>query len=138
MTPSYMGDQLLPKPDWEKYLSVCGTRSLKNANLAECHSREDAFDKLIGSLNHYALDFPTCTSTQGGWLLKEIGHNVAYEPCETHYAGLYMNRDDVKRALHASTDIHWYACAHRAHYSSSDMDVSMVSMYNKLIDHVLR
>jgi carboxypeptidase C (cathepsin A) len=131
----YNGDSLLPKPDWEEYIALCGTISLKNKNLAECHTRENAFDKMIGSLNHYALDFPVCTSPQGGWLLSRIGYNVSYEPCETHYAGTYLNRDDVKQAIHARTDIHWYACAHRAHYSSSDMDVSMVPYYNKLIDN---
>eukprot|EP01041_Mallomonas_annulata_P006910 gene6910-14028_t len=56
-----------------------------------------------------------------------------YKPCIDDYTRSYLNRLDVKRALHVNENIAWGKCAD-IQYDYSNMDISMVSHYNDLID----
>ena len=48
----------------------------------------------------------------------------------------YLNRDDVKDALHVKKDIKWSDCSHQVHYSDVDFLVkSTVPYYKYLLDN---
>jgi hypothetical protein len=57
-----------------------------------------------------------------------------YEPCEDNYVVKYLNRADVKSAIHVKADGVWDECSYTLKYSSADGQVSMVPIYQYLID----
>lgn len=57
-----------------------------------------------------------------------------YEPCEDNYATIYLNRADVKEAIHVKSNIKWEQCSYTLNYSNTDGQLDMVPYYNYLID----
>jgi hypothetical protein len=57
-----------------------------------------------------------------------------YEPCAINYATDYLNRDDVKEAIHVNSTIVWAECSSILKYSSLDFELDMVPIYKYLID----
>ena len=110
----------------------------------------------VSALNPYALDYPTCVAAsvrQAGraqrvWLYNHInGHRSieerkalgiplkdAYEPCADDYADVYLNRADVKAAIHVKDSIKWASCSNTIKYSTTDSLISTAPIYNYLID----
>jgi len=84
---AYWGHQLVSKPTWDSYTSLCKENLLKNAE--EC---EKVFMKMYlqvdKDLNPYALDYPTCVDSsssssvqrfgraQRTWLMRNAINNV--------------------------------------------------------------
>ena len=61
----------------------------------------------------------------------------SYEPCVDNYATNYMNRLDVKDALHVQSDIVWAECSDPVYYNYNFTDAAAVStapIYKYLID----
>jgi len=58
-----------------------------------------------------------------------------YHPCaETHFT-IYLNRDDVKEALHVvDTGRYWSVCANNIDYSQEDSDKAQIYLYEELIN----
>ena len=88
----------------------------------------------IGDLNPYALSYPTCQDgspraksgrAQRIWLMKHLLGNSStdlktavglepddsYDPCVDNYSVTYLNRADVKAALHVQSSISWAECS---------------------------
>lgn len=88
----------------------------------------------IGNLNPYALDYPVCVDgsprdragrAQRTWLMRHMLGDVSaelfkavglepdnsYEPCTDNFASDYLNRADVKAAIHVQGSINWEECS---------------------------
>jgi hypothetical protein len=94
---------------------------------------ENQFNTLIGDLNPYA--YPVYVSGQGKFLLSQLMNkeSIAYQPCEMDYfTTTYLNRADVKLAIHARTDLKWAACSSTTnfdHLKNSLRQAEYVLMY---------
>ena len=111
----------------------------------------------IGDLNPYALDYPVCTSgdprlrsgrAQRNALMRHILSNSSaavhkavglepadsYDACVDNYAVTYLNRADVKAALHVNPSVEWAECSRSIRYSQTDSFHSVTPIYNYLID----
>uniref|UniRef100_A0A6C0B7V0 Carboxypeptidase n=1 Tax=viral metagenome TaxID=1070528 RepID=A0A6C0B7V0_9ZZZZ len=126
---TYWGKQLLPKPSWDKYVASGCQEVTNQLNNSVCSYLILDFMRKIGNLNPYALDFPVCLSGQQRAFREFIyGQDIqalrangksalrAYEPCGDEYAAAYLNRDDVKAAIHVRSDITWDECSRTTKY----------------------
>jgi len=57
-----------------------------------------------------------------------------YEPCAESYMTQYMNRADVKTAIHVKEDVKWEDCSTTIRYKTGDRHHDMTPNYNYLID----
>lgn len=158
---TYWGKQLLPKPSWDKYVANGCLDAQQQLNNSVCSTFILDFMKKIGNLNPYALDYPVCVSSQQTWMTEMIygiikrdskdnndlfsafltvfdavPSKAEYEPCEDNYAAEYLNKPDVKIALHVKSDIEWEECSRTVKYEYLDKMLPMEHYYNKLLDSV--
>lgn len=138
---TYWGKQLLPKPLWDKYLENKCTEPLQQLNSTTCSLLMLNFMKKIGNLNPYALDYPVCLSQQQLRMrefLREENENtintIEYEPCEDLYSSNYLNKMDVKLALHVHTDIEWEECSRTTKYHLADKMLPMEKYYKIILN----
>jgi serine carboxypeptidase-like clade II len=61
------------------------------------------------------------------------GGTEDYEPCADDYMVTYLNRDDVKKAVHAESSIEWMECATQLHYNMADRLIPMQPIYLELL-----
>lgn len=155
MLETYWGHQLVPKPTYDSYVAKC-VKSARPPTI-ECAALQSQILNGVGNLNPYALDYPVCTQDSAksraghAQQLWQLHHQLKasgiepktlklkameeYEPCEDNYANEYLNRPDVKSALHVKTTTKWMECSYTIHYNSTDMNsVSTAPIYNYLID----
>jgi carboxypeptidase C (cathepsin A) len=136
---TYWGKQLLPKPLWDKYLEHNCTDPFQQLNSTTCSLLIVNFMRKIGNLNPYALDYPVCLSNQQMRMrefLRETDENkntVIYEPCEELYSSAYLNRFDVKTALHVK-NIEWEECSRTTKYNLADKMLPMEKYYKTLLN----
>jgi carboxypeptidase C (cathepsin A) len=95
--------------------------------------------KKIGNLNPYALDYPVCLSKQQIQMreyLKEEPVGNDYEPCEDLYSSNYLNKLDVKTALHvlSAGDIEWEECSRTTKYNLADKMLPMEKYYKIILN----
>jgi carboxypeptidase C (cathepsin A) len=154
---TYWGHQLVSKPTWDVYEANCLTKG--SFNFSKC---EELFLEMymeIGDLNPYALDYPVCTDdnrrkfksgrNQRNFLLQHLMANADdkiksamgmvlkaddYEPCTDDWSVNYLNRADVKSAIHVKGDVEWAQCSRSIKYKQTDGMHSMTPIYNYLID----
>lgn len=158
---TYWGHQLIAKPTWDRFQQECVGQKLQ-INLPTCELLFlDIYAEIGRNLNPYALDYPLCVdpvaSTGRAQRTKMIRHMLKglgiknekiyesigitsendYNPCTEDYLIPYLNRADVKAALHVKNDITWEECASFSdfHYSETDSAKSMTSYYQYLIKH---
>lgn len=147
----------------EKCLDVTN-KAKKIINMNECDELMlQLMHQVTQKVNPYALDYPVCLAdvraakgrAQRRFMtsmlyadaspelraavgLGEHSHenlgDAEYEPCEDDYTTDYLNRADVKAALHVQSDIKWLECSHTVKYSTRDSSSDMTSYYNYLID----
>ena len=56
-----------------------------------------------------------------------------YHPCAEAHLFAYLNRDDVKKALHVDIDRDWTMCTDDINYSEESRDTPQISLYEDLI-----
>eukprot|EP00558_Chaetoceros_sp_UNC1202_P000926 CAMPEP_0197259574 /NCGR_PEP_ID=MMETSP1429-20130617/83580_1 /TAXON_ID=49237 /ORGANISM="Chaetoceros sp., Strain UNC1202" /LENGTH=562 /DNA_ID=CAMNT_0042723783 /DNA_START=36 /DNA_END=1724 /DNA_ORIENTATION=+ len=56
-----------------------------------------------------------------------------YQPCAEAHLHFYLNRDDVKEALHVDLERHWSACNPDVKYSLEDVFTPQIHRYAELI-----
>jgi len=155
---TYWGKQILPKTTWDKYLKECVNSPKRDLNLTNCEMLEIRMGTEVGNLNPYAVDYPICvTDEQTGKKMRGKGSrhqmtwalnfmlpdhlkavimpttNELYEPCEEDYNIKYLNRADVKAAIHVKSDIQWDECSSELRYNTLDRMVSMVPVYQDIL-----
>jgi carboxypeptidase C (cathepsin A) len=147
--------EMLPKPSWDKYVSQGCTNPVTMLNNSVCSTLMLDFMHITSNSNPYALDYSTCVTAQqsqmsdfiherikvqsgflGTKMLAHPGIPLAddYEPCEDDYASIYMNRPDVKAALHVNPDIIWDECSRTIKYEMVDKMKSVIHIYKELLD----
>jgi len=160
MIDTYWGHQLIAKPTYDSYVSLC-KKAIK-PNVRQCAQLEVEIMNQVGDLNPYALDYPICTTdsvlkkgrAQRLWFLNHVleGQGISaadrkkmgvsgtesYEPCEDDYASTYLNDLSVKRALHVKETTPWMSCSYTVKYNTTDStSVSTAPIYNYLVDKKL-
>ena len=140
---TYWGKQLLPKPAWDVYVANGCTTTAGQLNNSVCSSLILDFMKKIGNLNPYALDYPVCLTAQQrtmhAFLHSEydgtsLKGSIAYEPCEDQFSTDYLNRADVKSALHVRDDIVWDECSRTTKYELKDKMLPMEKYYRTVLE----
>ena len=155
MIDTYWGHQLVAKPTYDSYVEKC-VKSVK-PNARDCATLSNTIINGVGNLNPYALDYPVCTDGSSAFKaghaqqLWQLNHQLKaagiepkdvrvkstddYEPCEDNYMVSYLNRPEVKAALHVKSSIKWTECSYTVRYNTTDRDeVSTAPIYNYLID----
>jgi len=161
MINTWYGHQLLSKPMWDQFQSECGSGA-KIPHPQECEMLFLEMYEKTAVVNPYALDYPVCLSdthplshgkagrTQRLMLLRNQLQHLSpkvkaalkldtvmsdeYQPCEDDWMTTYLNRDDVKAALHVKSDIMWADCSRTIRYDQKDGAKSMVPTYQYLLD----
>jgi carboxypeptidase C (cathepsin A) len=135
---TYWGKQLLPKPSWDIYVANGCTDPIKMVNSSVCELFLLDFMKKIGNLNPYALDYPVCLTAQqkrmNEILFQTKDSLNEYEPCEDNYATNYLNKPDVKLALHVHSDIEWEECSRTTKYNLADKMLPMQHYYKTILN----
>jgi len=141
---TYWGKQLLPKPLWDTYIANGCTDPVQMVNNSVCSFLLLDFNKKIGNLNPYALDYPVCLTkgsasltaqqrTMHQFLFEDFGY-LSYEPCEDNYAANYLNKMDVKSAIHVKGDIEWEECSRTTKYNLADKMLPMEHYYKTILN----
>lgn len=153
------GHQLLAKPTWDEYVKTCVDVPKRDINATECMMLEMKMGSEIGNLNPYAVSYPVCVEDQVtgkkvrgvgsrqqmiwalNYMLPDYMKSVImpttaeeYEPCESDYTVTYLNRADVKAAIHVHSDITWEECSRVLRYNMADRLIPMMPIYQKLLD----
>lgn len=135
---TYWGKQLLPKPTWDIYLANNCTDPVQQLNSSVCEFLLLDFMKKIGNLNPYALDYPVCLTTQQKTLHQFIFNSnylsSDYEPCEDNFATDYLNKPEVKTALHVHNNIEWTECSKTVKYNLADKMLPMEHYYKTILN----
>ena len=134
---TYWGKQLLPKPLWDNYIANGCTDPVQLFNNSACSLLLLDFNKKIGNLNPYALDYPVCLTSQQRTIhqfLFEDLSDLPYEPCEDNYATSYLNQMDVKTAIHVKSDIAWEECSRTTKYKLADKLIPMEHYYRTILN----
>ena len=139
MMETYYNFNLLPQPMWQSYVDEGCTNPLVMLNNSMCSAYILKFDKIVGNINPYALEFPACVTSQQNHISNFINNMFdskllgSYEPCEENYATSYLNDKDVREALHVKTDIEWVDCSRTTKYSTADRMKSTKYLYKDLL-----
>lgn len=148
MMETYYNFNLLPQPLWQSYVDEGCTNPLNMLNDSICSAYILKFDKMVGNINPYALEFPVCVSspTQQKYISNKLHRDffqtnvldfnsqaITYEPCEENYATSYLNDLLVKEALHVRTDTKWVDCSTTIKYSTADRMKSTKHIYKELL-----
>ncbi len=153
MLDTYWGHQIIPKTLWDKWTSKCGDFGHKAKNAEECESYFLEIYAKVSDINPYALDYPVCQSDsqplprgQSAALLRHALSHMKeeskralrltdeYEPCEDDYLSTYLNRADVKEALHVKSDITWSDCSRTINYAHGEVYEDMTTYYRYLLE----
>jgi carboxypeptidase C (cathepsin A) len=151
------GHSMVPHPTYEKWLKLCRNGEDPLSSVCQLLQAQMSFNQ-IGDVNPYALDYPVCLA-DGKMKLTRYQARIAYsilspavqqalglpgdptdyDPCVPDYAQTYLDRDDVKVALHANTNITWLECSGRTSYGTlkynySWSDVPMEPYYQYLLE----
>lgn len=144
------GHQVVSRPTYLKWQASCSSKD----SSAECQSLEQQLAQEAGGLNPYAIDYPVCNDNvkrvgraQRIWMLNHI-HGAKptafkqalglippsdYIPCEADYLTSYLNLAEVKKAIHARSDIEWGECSSVVDYSQADVQTDVVPVYKYLL-----
>jgi carboxypeptidase C (cathepsin A) len=135
---TYWGKQLLPKPSWDTYVANGCTDPIKMVNSSVCELFLLDFMKKIGNLNPYALDYPVCLTAQQRRMSELVFQTkdalADYEPCEDNYAADYLNKPEVKDALHVHSNIEWEECSRTTKYNLADKMLPMEHYYKTILN----
>jgi len=149
------GHQLLPKPlvdQWNKYECAIGAYPQNK----QCNDLLTQFYKVEDTIDPYAIGFPLCVDQDNG-ISEGVRQEMYtfenfldrsrkpkgeyfptnYEPCLDDYTTTYMNRVDVKQAIHADPNKKWSVCSNMVglRYPQADQNVGMESIYQYLLTH---
>jgi serine carboxypeptidase-like clade II len=56
-----------------------------------------------------------------------------YHPCVDEFLTTYLNRQDVQAAIHANITYKWSDCSSLVHYNYSDVEKSVIPLYEKFL-----
>ena len=103
------GLQLVPKPEWDKFVAMgCDDLNMNPYHYSdECFEQLDVLDEYFEKLNPYALDYPVCTDSndvddQGEEKFQAVGRNSAQarhiRKIHQHFASRRVDSSYVKKS----------------------------------------
>jgi carboxypeptidase C (cathepsin A) len=130
------GHAMVPHYTYDKWRTLCRNGEDPFSDACSALQAEMQY-KDIGNVNPYALDYPVCLE-DGKMKLSayqaRIAYNILslpaqqalglpgdpedYDPCVTDYTDTYLNRADVKKAIHANDNIEWLECSGKTYYGT--------------------
>lgn len=161
---TFHGHQLLPQPLFEAYhANNCTTKTYTEV----CQHLAGQARTIVAGLDPYGLDFPTCNVraekqlflAKLGLVSRESEENDAvddsilsksrrlqyfpskYQPCEESYTTSWLNRPDVRKALHVRQGASvWAPCNNYINivYNQTDVQASMIPIYEYLTTKPLK
>jgi carboxypeptidase C (cathepsin A) len=161
---TYWGHQLISKPLWDRYQEECITNKnftkcedlflamyaeVGNLNpyaldypvCLEDSPRKAGRAQRTWFLNHQLAAMHAEYSGVHDQGLQNIRKAIVglepvsdYEPCASDYMTTYLNKAEVKAALHVNSDVEWRDCSRTIRYNQLDGAKSMVPIYKYLID----
>lgn len=139
MMEAYWDHQLIARPDWDRYVDEGCLEVANLLNKTACSMLVMELERKVGNLNPYALNYPVCVTSQQSKMINYLtsyynDDQSTYEPCEDNYATTYMNRPDVKTALHVNPNITWEQCSSTTKYNVFDRLKTMQPYYNKILN----
>ena len=125
----------------------CVCRSTHDPDLKKCNDAVDAALVEAGKINLYDVYADACLpSQQVAHFLGQLGaardHPLARahavlsgrsRPCINDYVKRYLNRKDVRAAIHVEIDYAWTECSAFLNYSRADLLTSMLPVYKALL-----
>jgi|TARA_Y100000992_G_scaffold299504_1_gene266408 carboxypeptidase C (cathepsin A) len=139
---TYWGHQIMPIDKWEKFKKhKCATKKKwRKKHLYKCNKISYEIEDCVGKHNPYALSYPICKSHQQSILYTILKKNnktlkKKYTPCINNYTHKYLNRKDVKQAIHVKNlKNSWKVCSDRVVYKYSDTYISQIPLINKILN----
>jgi len=143
------GRNMFPKPQWDRYLDLDCYPDGPEAD--GCKTLETSFDTYLKGTDPYALDFPFCNDDSSGRgqrahfmkaRARAKGKSVGgyfpsnYQPCASDYATTYLNKPDVRKALHVdSRSAAWSMCSDDVgnKWIPEDIARNVNVLYNELV-----
>lgn len=145
------GHALASRPTCDTFTEHCLSSSGPDS---ECTAAQQAVVNEAGALDAYGLDFPVCDANveqkrllthlykskmhERGFSAK-LKQQLAtvptpYDPCEMAEEATYLNRADVRAAIHASSSVStWTSCSTVVSYNQTDVNTPMEPIYTELI-----
>ncbi|EGB12834.1 hypothetical protein AURANDRAFT_18927 [Aureococcus anophagefferens] len=151
MYGAYFGRSMVPAKMYQDWFVNCGSHSeMKYYALnysdwpesitgdMECAELTAAMFDAIGDVDYYGLDFPVCNKAQGLERRRLAGApaKYGYDACVADYATQYLNKAEVKNAIHANASLLWAECSlpDTLRYNYDDMNLFMEPVWKKLIE----
>jgi len=143
------GHNMIPKPEWDRYNKLDCYPEGPQAD--GCEELANEFDTYLEGTYKQGLDFPICLEDSTGraqrpWILaRRARANVKplddyfpknYQPCAQDYATTYLNREDVRSALHVTDQsAAWAMCNDDVSnkWPPEDVARNMVGLFNELV-----
>lgn len=138
---SWFANGLVSEPTWEGIQANCHDHWLQPVQA--CQNFLNAAQKEQGDINPYDINVPVCTTqttTRGlvasptQFVLDQLHGKAAadsafpYFPCEDSYLTTYLNRADVKAALHVNASATYSQCTN-INYNYTNFYDSMLPIY---------
>ena len=151
------GHQIIPKPLFDQYVAAKCVDTWPTPSA--CSNITNAMDQILGGFDPYALDFPVCDETEGRHERHLMRENVRrsggssssgsssssgggyfptnYEPCAQNYAAKYLDRADVRTAIHVADSVpaQWELCSNAVNqgYNMTDVNLPMMPVWKKVM-----
>ncbi|XP_058770008.1 serine carboxypeptidase-like 27 [Vicia villosa] len=135
---------LISDSTYKMLRTACDLGSLQHPS-AQCLHALTVAQSEQGEIDGYSINTPPCNETSLSlrrgvngrypWMYK------AYDPCTERYSDVYFNRPEVQKAFHANVtgiSYAWKACSHVLWNYWSDSPLSMLPIYQELINDGLR
>jgi len=154
------GRNMYPAPEWDRYNTL---KCSEDDNNYECWQLEEHFNSYTEGTDPYALDFPVCTDDANSagraerYFMARAIHKANsinmqkrgkkgklggyfpenYQPCVEDYMSNYLNQDDVRTALHISSNSPstWEMCNGNINggWNQTDFNAPMMPIYADLV-----
>ncbi|KAL6844878.1 hypothetical protein ACP4OV_025537 [Aristida adscensionis] len=115
---------------WAKILANC---SFTPADDWPCFVAAHSFQR--GNIDRYNIYAPVCLQSRNGTSYSS-SYLPGYDPCSDNYIEPYLNRLEVKKALHARIHTNWSRC--NLDLLWNDAPEFMMPMIKKLVERGLR
>jgi len=139
------GRNMIPKPEWDRYIALDCYPDGPQAD--GCEELAYRFDGYLAGTDPYALDFPYCLEDSAGRahrahmmkaMLRARGGYFPknYQPCAADHATVYLNRNEVRKALHVtSQSAAWSMCSDPVgnKWLQDDIAENVKGLYNELV-----
>ena len=143
---TYWGYQMIPKKTWNRFTKhkcnkLEGRKNWRKTwKKNNCTKLSYEIEDIVGKHNPYAIDYPICVTEQQNNLITfyKKGNKTLkkkYTPCIDNFTKKYLNRKDVKTALHAHRmRVNWKPCSNIEHYTYKDTYATQVPLINKILN----